>query len=283
MILIKEEFVGGEKWRRAVELGGSDVIALWLALKCYCSQHPDTEGFIPAEVLDGLPGAPRRARKALQALIECGRMLPKGERGTGLVETVEHGWKLHDYLDHAAAPEEDELRREKARLKKQTYREARRRELAAVRRLAGDLAAAGDIGGQSGDSKGDTPGDNGGDTKGDGVAPVLAGARPPESARERAPTRASAHPSPTLPNPTQKSLRSLASTILRTDELVTLEPCAAHRQYAAEHDLDLDPILSELAMEAGTACLSRDEVGVRIWRKLERAATERRQAMGGAA
>ncbi len=81
MILIKEEFIGGPKFRRAVKLGGSDAIVMWLALKCYCSQHPDTEGFVPAEELDDLPGAPRRADKALQALIECGRMLPGGERG----------------------------------------------------------------------------------------------------------------------------------------------------------------------------------------------------------
>lgn len=277
MILIKEEFVGGEKYRRAVELGGSDVIVLWLALKCYCSQHPDTEGFIPTEVLDGLPGAPRRARKALQALIECGRMLPGGERGTGLVESAEYGWRLHDYLDHAAAPEEDELRRAKARLRKQTYRDGKRRELAAVRRLAGDLAAAGDRAGQSGDTEGDSPGDSGGNVP----MGVLAGVPP----REGAPTRASAHPNPSQPN--QKSLRSLASTIrdlgMRPDELErSLEPCAAHRQYAAEHDLDLDQILSELAIEAGAACLSRDEIRGRIALKLELAA-ERRQAMGGAA
>lgn len=278
MILIKEEFVGGEKWRRAVKLGGSDAIALWVAMKCYCSLHPDTEGFVPDEELDALPGAPRGARRrALQALIKCGRLLLAGERGTGLVEVAPGGWRLHDYLDHSAAPEEIELRREKARIKKQTYREHKRIELAAVRRFAGELAA--------GDSPGGHPGDNGGDNGGTVVGDVLAGAPPHESARAPAPTRASAHPSPALPNPTQKNLRSLASTIRdhRAGELGNpVEACASHRQFAAEHDLDLEPFLAQLRGAPGTVALSKDEIRTHLAAMLEQA-VERRQAIGGAA
>lgn len=282
MILIKEEFVGGEKWRRAVKLGGSDAIALWVAMKCYCSLHPDTEGFVPDEELDALPGAPRGARRrALQALIKCGRLLLAGERGTGLVEVAPGGWRLHDYLDHSAAPEEIELRREKARIKKQTYREHKRIELAAVRRFAGELAGADSPGGQQGDTEGDSPGDNRGTVPGD----VLAGAPPHEGARAPAPTRAGAHPSPALPNPTHKNLRSLASTIRdhRAGELGNpVEASAAHRQFAAEHGLELEPFLAQLRGEPGTVALSKDEIRTHLAALLEQAA-ERRQAIGGAA
>lgn len=297
MILIKEEFVGGEKWRRAVELGGGDAIVLWLAMKRYCSQYADTEGFVPNEELDGLPGAPRGARrKALQALLGCGRLLPGGERGPGLVDSVEGGWQLHDYADHCAPLEEIELRREKQRLKKQAYREGKRRELAAVRRLAAELDAppfethplGRDTGGQPGDSPGDTEGDSPGDSR--GTVPrtprgtVLAGARPPEHAQARACARVGAHPNPTQPN--QKNLRRLASAIReprgQPGELGhhPVEACAAHRQFADEHGIELEPLLAELRAAPSTAALSGDEIRTRLAAMLARAVE---QPLGGAA
>lgn len=111
MICIKEEFVGGEKYRRAMKLGRADAIVLWLALKCYASEHPSSEGFVPDEDIDTLKGAPRGVRKALQALVDCGRLLPDGTRSSGLIDMAKGGWQLHDYLDHSATPEELELDR----------------------------------------------------------------------------------------------------------------------------------------------------------------------------
>jgi hypothetical protein len=283
MILIKEEFVGGEKWRRAVKLGGSDVIALWLAMKCYCSSHPDTEGFVPNEELDGLPGAPRGARrKALQALIECGRLLPCGGRGAGLVEVAQGGWQMHDYLDHSAAPEEIELRRQKARLRKQSYRESKRRELDAVRRLAGELAE-----GTPGDMSHGTSGDIPGDTSGDGSETVprddLAGASPSASASVPAPARAGAHSSPTHSSPTHKKSLTRPSTIRGARARPhPVEACAEHRLFAAENGLELEPVLAELRASPSTAGLSADEIRTRLASLLMTAA-EQRQAIGGAA
>lgn len=282
MILVKEEFVGGEKWRRAVKLGGSDSIVLWMAMKNYCSQHPDTEGFVPDEELDALPGAPRGARrKALQALIACGRLLPCGGRGAGLVELAEGGWLLHDYCEHSASPEEIELRRAKARLRKQTYREGKRRELDAVRRLTAELGA-GDTAGHVPSGARDTPRDTGETVTRDS----LAGACPPGGAHEGAPTRASAHPSPAQPSPTQpkKSLRSLASTIRdpRGGLPPPVEACAEHRQFAADYGLDVEPFLAELRDAASAESLSPDEIRTRLGALLMTAA-EQRQAMGGAA
>lgn len=198
MIVVKEEFVGGPKWRRAVKLVGSDAVAMWLALKCYTSQHPSSEGFVPAEDIADLPGAPKNVRKALQGLMACGRLMPDGSRGPGLVDSVDEGWQLHDYLDHSVAPEEIELRRERARLKKQRQREDKKRELEEVRSLSRDVSR-----GQPGDDDGDSPGDDDGDAAEDVPEDALAGARPPEPA----PTRAGAppHSNPAHSNPPHES------------------------------------------------------------------------------
>jgi hypothetical protein len=232
MICIKEEFVGGEKYRRAMKLGRADAIVLWLALKCYASEHPSSEGFVADEDIDTLKGAPRGVRKALQALVDCGRLLPDGTRSSGLIDMAKGGWQLHDYLDHSATPEELELRREKARLKKQKQRQEQRRELGIVQsqtrnvsrvlhqgreqspRALGAGGIRGDMSpGTPGDRRGDmspgTPGDTGGqtgghvprDTRGDVPGTGLAGARPPAHALAPAPVRALARPSPALPTP----------------------------------------------------------------------------------
>jgi len=299
MILIKEEFVGGEKWRRAVELGASDAIVLWLAMKCYCSAHPDTEGFVPSEDLDRLPGAPRRARKALEALRDCGRKLPSGERGAGLVEPVEGGWRLHDYLDHSASPEEVELRREKARLRQQSHRDNKRRELAAVKRLMADTAlpeGEGVLppGGPLESTAHVTPGerDNPCDSRRDTGETSHPIARPREGGRAPAPTRARPHPSPSQPSPT-KNLRTLASTIRDLwaplgEAETTVEASAWHRQFAAEHGIDLEPLLAELRAAPSSAALSPDELRARLATLLVAATgyatpAEQPRALGGAA
>lgn len=292
MILIKEEFVGGEKYRRAIKLGGSDAIALWLAMKCYCSLHPDTEGFVPAEGLDELPGAPRRTGKALQALLECGRLLPGGARGAGLVEPAQGGWRLHDYLDHSASPEEIELRREKQRLKKQAYRASKRRELDAVRRFAAETGdppllahplGDGDNGGHVPGTPGDNDGDNPGDTPGDNGETSLAGAGPHEGARVPALARVSAQPSPALPNPGKKSLQSLSSEIREARArvggvLARVDACPAHRAIADAHGIDLEPLLAELRAAPDVGALSADQIRDRIGAMLEQ-----QTAIGGAA
>lgn len=100
MITIKEEFVGGPKWKRAIKLGGADAIQLWLALKAHCAEEL-TDGFVSGEDLEELRGAPKRLTKAMDALINCGRLNVDKTRTAGLVERVEGGYMLHDYLDHA--------------------------------------------------------------------------------------------------------------------------------------------------------------------------------------
>jgi hypothetical protein len=281
MILIKEEFIGGEKYRRAVKLGGNDAIAMWLALKCYCSQHPDTEGFVPAEVLADLPGAPRRAGKALQALSDCGRLLPGGERGAGLIEQADRGWQMHDYLDHSVSPEEIELRRERARLRQQAHRENKRRELAAVKRLALDLARPEGEGVTSHVTppERDSPRDSSRDSSRDNDGTSLAGA----PLREHAPTRAPADPTPALPYPTNKKTLRLTSTIRGASERRNpVEACVEHRLFAEVNGLELEPFLAELRVAASTEALSADEIRARLAANLARA-VEQRESLGGAA
>lgn len=121
MITIKEEFLTCDKLRRAIKLGGYEVVLMWLAMKGYAAQHP-TDGFVPDEDIDELPGAPKNPRKSLKALVECGRLERDGGRGAGLVDPENHGWQLHDYLDHARSAAEEEERKRKAREKKAKWR-----------------------------------------------------------------------------------------------------------------------------------------------------------------
>jgi hypothetical protein len=199
VLVVKEEFVGGDKWSRAVKLGGSDAIVMWLALKCYASRHPSNEGFVPDESLDNLPGAPRKPRKALAALVDCGLLGPDGTRGAGLVELVEGGFQLHDYLDHSQTPEEIELRREKARDKKRRYREQQRRELAELRErsLVAQIPILASVLGDSRGTAGDSP-----------PATSLTCARPhvPAHAPAHAHGGVRTQPNPTQPNPLFSSL-----------------------------------------------------------------------------
>ncbi len=198
MITIKEEFVGGAKWTRAVKLGGADAIQLWLALKAYAAAHL-TDGFIPDEELDTLPGAPAKPRKVLPALVDCGALERDGTRGAGLVDHAEHGWQLHDYEDHANSSTEEELRKEKARERKRRWRAEQERLLAEMREGRSKRDTERDSpAGHDGTTDGTVPRDTTGQQTGQSPGPRAQAGAPP-----RVHTRAR---NPTQPNPTQPSL-----------------------------------------------------------------------------
>lgn len=186
MITVKEEFLTDAKTQRAIKVGGYEVLALWLAMKRYCAERL-TDGFIPDEDIDALPGAPRKVRKALAALVNCGQLERDGSRKAGLVDEVPGGWQLHDYLDHACSREEIELKRERARIKKQAQRDKLRRELETLRAETGGVSGVVPRGQPQGQDRG----------------------TPPEVSRPRpaAPVRIGAHAHartyPAQPNPTQ--------------------------------------------------------------------------------
>lgn len=141
MITIKEEWLLHEKTQRAIAKGGHEVVTLWLAIKRYCACNL-TDGFVPDEDIECLPGAPAKARKALKALVECGSLGRDGIRGSGLVDPAPGGWQLHDYDDHSKSREEIELAREKARVKKERQRQAAREELGRLRGQTGDRSTS---------------------------------------------------------------------------------------------------------------------------------------------
>jgi hypothetical protein len=125
MILVKEEFLPGSKIQTAISEGGWEVLGVWLALKGYAASHP-TDGFVPDGQLDRLPGAPRHMRRLVEHLVNCGDVGPDGVRGAGLVDKVDHGWQLHDYLDHAQNADDLSERKERDRRRKRAERAMRK-------------------------------------------------------------------------------------------------------------------------------------------------------------
>lgn len=127
MITVKEEFLRHPKVRRAIKLGGAESVLLWLAMKAYATEQL-TDGFIPVDDVDGLVDGlvdARRLKKALCALLECGRLQADGGRGHGLLERVEHGYQLHDYLDHEESSDEAKRRRSLKAARQKRWRNGR--------------------------------------------------------------------------------------------------------------------------------------------------------------
>lgn len=191
MITIKEEFLTDAKTLRAIKLGGYEVLALWLAMKVHAATHL-TDGFVSEFDIESLPGAPKRVRKALAALVDCGRQNRDGSRGAGLVDKVDGGWQLHDYLDHAKSRDEVELQREKARKRKQAERERARVELERIRSELDDVS----LRLSRGASRRDSARDSGGESHRPSQPVSLAGARAVPSPAQPSPAQGSPHSPP---------------------------------------------------------------------------------------
>jgi hypothetical protein len=126
MIVFKEELLTCAKMTLARSQAGEAAVTMWLALKHHVETH-GTDGFIAERDLKSLAILPKRYRSALKALVECGQTYSDGTRGAGLVERVEHGWRLHDYHDHSAKtprqqPEADDTQRARERARKAEWR-----------------------------------------------------------------------------------------------------------------------------------------------------------------
>lgn len=97
------------KFIRAVRLGGSQAVHLWLGLRAYCSKNL-TDGEIPADMLDEVRGPKDKERTAaLKVLIEVG--LIRRPEPAGPI-------RMHDYLQWSSSREMVLERREKARERK---------------------------------------------------------------------------------------------------------------------------------------------------------------------
>jgi hypothetical protein len=100
------------KFIRAIKLGGSEAVHLWLGLRAYCGQNL-TDGFIPEDMLDEVrgPSDPRKRAKALASL-----------RTVGLLDEAPGGVMMHDFLEWSSSREEVLQRRESAKNRKRRSR-----------------------------------------------------------------------------------------------------------------------------------------------------------------
>lgn len=117
---IDDHFLGHHKTVRAIRRG-AESLQMWMAIRTYVAVN-NTDGFIPDEDICDLPMAPKNPKKWLMVLVECGKPMPDGTRGPGLVDIVDGGWKLHDYRDHGLSPDEITRRKQLSRDRKHRWR-----------------------------------------------------------------------------------------------------------------------------------------------------------------
>ncbi len=115
-----DKFLRHHKTIRALR-AGAEALQMWVALRSYVANN-ETDGEIPNEDIDDLPGAPKNPRKWLSVLVECGKPIDGG-RGAGLVDPIPTGWKLHNYEKRGLTREQIETAREKARTRKEHWKE----------------------------------------------------------------------------------------------------------------------------------------------------------------
>lgn len=96
------------KFIRAVKLGGSEAVHLWLGLRAYCGKHL-TDGAVPRDMLDEVRGPAnlKRRAEALAALFTV-----------GLLEDHGNTVHMHDYLQWSSSRDAVLLARERARERK---------------------------------------------------------------------------------------------------------------------------------------------------------------------
>jgi hypothetical protein len=97
------------KFIRAVKLGGSEAIHLWLGIRAYCGQNL-TDGKVPRDMLDEVRGPSNEKKRelALGALVTVGLIRDNGNQGVA----------MHDYLQWSSSREDVLERRGKARERK---------------------------------------------------------------------------------------------------------------------------------------------------------------------
>jgi hypothetical protein len=115
-----DKFLGHHKTIRALR-AGAEALQMWVALRSYVA-HNETDGDIPNEDIDDLPGAPKHPRKWLKVLVDCGKPTPEG-RGAGLVDPTVTGWKMHNYEKRGMTRQQIDLARENAKKRKENWKE----------------------------------------------------------------------------------------------------------------------------------------------------------------
>lgn len=100
------------KFIRAVKLGGSEAIHLWLGLRAYCAKLL-TDGKVPGDMVDEVRGPkdPKRRAAALAALVTA-----------GLIDISADGLEMHNYLKWSKSRAQVLAQREAARIRQGKFR-----------------------------------------------------------------------------------------------------------------------------------------------------------------
>jgi len=104
---LDDQILNHPKFIRAVKLGGSDTVHMWLGIRAYCGQNL-TDGFVPSDMLDEVRG-PAGSKKRDAAL--------KVLRDVGLLEPADGGIQMHDFLQWSRSKSQVLADRERARVR----------------------------------------------------------------------------------------------------------------------------------------------------------------------
>lgn len=108
-IELDDGILENRKFVRALRLGGSEALHMWLGFRAYCSKHL-TDGRIELDLVNEVKGPTGKKRDAaIKILFEVGLLEHKDSSGDI--------W-MHDYLEWSASREEVLKRRESARERK---------------------------------------------------------------------------------------------------------------------------------------------------------------------
>lgn len=108
---------GSITWHTKALSAGDAALGVWVRLLGHCAQHL-TDGHIPQQVAKAVGAT---SPGAINALVEA-----------GLLEVVEGGYRLHDYLEHNSSRAEIEASREASRDRKARSRSAAKSMLSRV-------------------------------------------------------------------------------------------------------------------------------------------------------
>lgn len=93
------------KFIRAIKIGGSETVHLWLGLRAYCGKQL-TDGFVPNDMIDEVRG-PRDSKKRAAAL--------EALRTVSLLDPADGGVQMHNYLKWSKSREQVLAMRKQAR------------------------------------------------------------------------------------------------------------------------------------------------------------------------
>jgi hypothetical protein len=110
-VRLDDGYMNHPKFVRLIRFGW-DAFGLWHGFRAWCAKT-NTDGFIAVDMVDEPKGPPQpRREECVAAMVE-----------TRLLEKVESGYQMHDYLDWAHSKEDVEKERADSRERSKRYRD----------------------------------------------------------------------------------------------------------------------------------------------------------------